>query len=36
VLQLPIGAMLTAADAATIAGIIRDAHVHAEALHSRV
>ena len=36
VLQLPIGAMVTPADAATIAGLIRDAHVHAEALRSRV
>jgi dTDP-4-amino-4,6-dideoxygalactose transaminase len=36
VLQLPIGAMVTPADAATIAGLIRDAHVHAEVLRSRV
>ncbi len=36
VLQLPIGARLTPADAATIAGLIRAACVHAEALRSRV
>lgn len=36
VLQLPIGARLTPADAATIADLIRDAGVHAEALRSRV
>ena len=36
VLQLPIGARVTPADAATIAGLIRDSHVHAEALRPRV
>lgn len=36
VLQLPIGARLTTADATTIAGLVRDAHMHAEVLHSRV
>jgi dTDP-4-amino-4,6-dideoxygalactose transaminase len=35
VLQLPIGAMLTPADAKTIAGLIRNAHLHREALRSR-
>ena len=35
VLQLPVGSMVTSADAATIAGLIRDAHAHAEALGSR-
>jgi dTDP-4-amino-4,6-dideoxygalactose transaminase len=36
VLQLPVGAMLTPRDAATIVGLICDAHVHAAALRSRV
>ena len=36
VLQLPVGAMVTPADATTIAGLVRDAHVHAKALRSRV
>lgn len=36
VLQLPIGARLTSADAATISRVIRDAHVHAEVLRSCV
>ncbi len=36
VLQLPIGAMLTPADATTIAGLICDANLHAEALRCRV
>jgi dTDP-4-amino-4,6-dideoxygalactose transaminase len=36
VLQLPVGAMVTPADAATIAGLIRDAHLHAEALRAHV
>jgi dTDP-4-amino-4,6-dideoxygalactose transaminase len=36
VLQLPVGAMVTSTDAASIAGLIRAAQVHAEALGSRV
>jgi alkylated DNA nucleotide flippase Atl1 len=36
VLQLPVGATVTSADAATIAGLIRAAQVHAEALGSHV
>jgi dTDP-4-amino-4,6-dideoxygalactose transaminase len=35
VMQLPIGATLTAADAERIAGLVSDAHLHAEALRSR-